>query len=274
MKTPLNLRLTAAVGAIALFTGVASVNASVINQIDIDKITQSATPQELAAADKFELVMLPEETLLTNRASDTTYLVRLTDPSVATYQGGIAGYAATSAKATGAERLDTNSAASRKYERRLKKVQRAVLEKAGRAFGRNLATKYDYQHAINGFAIELTESEAKTLGKMEGVSSVQRERAERILTDVGPQWIEAPAIWEAKKNGSMGEDLVIAVLDSGINSDHPSFAAVGGDGYVHTNPLGSGNYLPGSYCDTVDPTFCNDKLIGAWDMTAIDGTVP
>lgn len=63
-------------------------------------------------------------------------------------------------------------------------------------------------------------------------------------------------------------------MDSGINSDHPSFAAVGGDGYQHINPLGSGNFVPGSYCDTVDPSFCNDKLIGAWDFTDIDGTVP
>ena len=73
----------------------------------------------------------------------------------------------------------------------------------------------------------------------------------------------------------MGEGIVIAILDSGINSDHPSFADVGDDGYDHTNPLGSGNYVPGSYCDIVDGSFCNDKLIGAWDMTGpADGTSP
>ncbi len=46
---------------------------------------------------------------------------------------------------------------------------------------------------------------------------------------------------------------MIGVLDRGINSDHPSFADIGGDGYDHTNPLGSGNYLPGSYCDSMHP---------------------
>ena len=30
-------------------------------------------------------------------------------------------------------------------------------------------------------------------------------------------------------------------------------------------PLGSGNYVPGSYCDTVDATFCKTDE-GAWDM--------
>lgn len=65
--------------------------------------------------------------------------------------------------------------------------------------------------------------------------------------------------------GTMGEGVVVAILDTGINSDHPSFADIGGDGYNHTNPLGSGNYIPGSYCES-NPSFCNDKLIGAWDM--------
>ena len=61
--------------------------------------------------------------------------------------------------------------------------------------------------------------------------------------------------------GTMGEGIIIGVIDTGINSSHPSFAAVGGDGYVHTNPYGSGNYV--GYC-AANPSFCNDKLIGAW----------
>jgi subtilisin family serine protease len=61
--------------------------------------------------------------------------------------------------------------------------------------------------------------------------------------------------------GTMGEGIIIGVIDTGINSSHPSFAEVGGDGYVHTNPNGSGNYV--GYC-VANPSFCNDKLIGAW----------
>ncbi|MBE2198541.1 MAG: S8 family serine peptidase [Anaerolinea sp.] len=63
--------------------------------------------------------------------------------------------------------------------------------------------------------------------------------------------------------GSMGEGIIIGVIDTGINSSHPSFAAVGGDGYIHTNPYGAGNYV--GYCAT-NPGFCNDKLIGAWAL--------
>ncbi|MFT5313686.1 MAG: hypothetical protein ACI8Z9_002179, partial [Paraglaciecola sp.] len=47
-----------------------------------------------------------------------------------------------------------------------------------------------------------------------------------------------------------------------------------GDGYDHSNPLGSGNYLPGSYCDVTEAAFCNDKLIGAWSFVPSDPNYP
>lgn len=202
------------------------------------------------------------------------FIIRLSEPPVATYSGGNGEFAATSAKALGMERLDTQSEAAIKYEAYLQSQQAKVLADAEALFGRSLQTTYKYTMAANGFAVALSADEAKLLGNMDGVESVQRERLEYITTDVGPAFIGAPDIWNKRFRSTRGEGMVIAVLDSGINSDHPSFSAVGGDGYQHTNPLGSGTYLPGSYCDTVDPTFCNDKLIGAWDMTDIDGTVP
>lgn len=206
--------------------------------------------------------------------TDGMYIVRLIEPAIATYDGGIKDFKPTSAQATGKKRLDTKSSASKKYEKFLKEQQKALIGNAGKAFGRNLKAEHTFQHAVNGFAIELTAEEAKAMRNMPGVAAVQRERMEQLTTDAGPTWIDAPAIWNNKPSGTQGEGVVIAVLDTGINSDHPSFADVGGDGYDHDNPLGSGNYLPGSYCDVTDPGFCNDKLIGAWDFVASDGTNP
>jgi uncharacterized repeat protein (TIGR01451 family) len=216
----------------------------------------------------------PKEISGIETSSGGMYIVRLEAPAIATYEGGIRGYEATSAKANGKKRLNTNSKAAKKYEKYLRNEQKTVLGNAGKKFGRTLETKYDYQHAINGFAVVLTAAEAKALSSMDGVVSVQRERTEHLLTDVGPAWIGAPEIWSNGKNSTQGEGMVIAVLDSGINSDHPSFADVGSDGYDHDNPMGSGNYVPGSYCDVTDASFCNDKLIGAWDFVASDGTNP
>ncbi|MFK7804483.1 MAG: S8 family serine peptidase [Anaerolineae bacterium] len=80
-------------------------------------------------------------------------------------------------------------------------------------------------------------------------------------------------------SGSLGAGVVVGIIDTGIDPWNPSFASVGGDGYVHTNPLGDGTYL--GVCDPAnaggdgvvgyDATFpCNSKLIGVWGYTASD----
>ena len=195
------------------------------------------------------------------------YIVQLADPSLAKYEGGIGTMAATSAKANGDRHLDVNSLAARSYRSYLEATQNAMIEHCEKAFGHAIEVPFKYQTVFNGVAMVLTEDEARAISTLPNVKMVEREREEVVTTDDGPLWINAPAIWDTSPYqlpSSMGEGVVVAVLDTGINSDHPSFADIGGDGYDHTNPLGSGNYVPGSYCDTTDPSFCNDKLIGAW----------
>jgi len=198
-----------------------------------------------------------------------TYIVRLADPSVVNYKGGIQGFAATSPQVSGERRLNVNSDASKAYRAYLLASQQAMVEHCESEFGHELNVKFKYQNVMNGMAIELSSREADLLAKMPGVLSVQRERMEVPMTDAGPLWIGAKSVYKGNNAlsipGTRGEGAVVAILDTGINHDHPSFADVGGDGYDHTNPLGSGNYIPGSYCDS-NPGFCNDKLIGAWDM--------
>ncbi|WP_371375107.1 S8 family serine peptidase [Thalassotalea aquiviva] len=250
----------------------------------------------LAAADlsvsehKFssQSVLIPSENIVKGQpvtsGGKDTYIVRLKDPAIASYQGDIEGYDATNAKASGNFFIDGNAKATKKYHKYLKSKQKKFLENSKQAIGRELKVKYTYQHAYNGVAMELSEVEAKQLAHQPDVISVVKERVEYPTTDAGPAWIGAPTLWNSNdpnrkqkglkgyqhkpdfRFGSKGEGSVIAILDSGINHDHPSFADIGGDGYDHTNPLGSGNYIPDSYCDVVNPDFCNDKLIGAWDM--------
>ena len=211
-------------------------------------------------------------------SQSNVYFVQLEGDPVATYMGGVSGLKATSNRATGANRLNTNSKASKKYKEHLQKKQAKFASDSSSTIGRSLNVQRDFQIVLNAVTAELSEEEAEALRSMPGVKAVVRERHEVLLTDVGPGFINAPFALSGPPNNvshSMGEGIVIAILDSGINSDHPSFAAVGGDGYEHTNPLGAGNYVPGSYCDVVDPSFCNDKLIGAWDMTGpADGSSP
>ncbi len=224
-------------------------------------------------AEKRPVTATEESRKATTAAGEkAVYIVQLADPAVASYSGGIAGFAATSPRMTGASRLDVNSRESQTYAGFLLNKQESTRRHCEQALGRKLNVKFNYQHAFNGMAMELTRDEAKMVGALPQVVKITKERFEYPTTDAGPQWIGADAIWgnpdyPSYKGQSRGEGMVVAVLDSGVNSSHPSFADIGGDGYDHDNPLGAGNYIPGSYCDTVDPSFCNDKLIGAWGFT-------
>ena len=81
-------------------------------------------------------------------------------------------------------------------------------------------------------------------------------------------------------DGTLGEGVIVGVIDTGVDPWNPSFAATGDDGYTHENPLGAGTYLgvcdpanttPPSGVVAYDPTFpCNSKLIGAWGYIASD----
>jgi hypothetical protein len=155
--------------------------------------------------------------------TDGVYIVRLEGDPVATYRGGVRGLAPTNPAANGRTRLSGNSSAVRGYEQHLKKQQSDVLKHAAGVFKRSVTPIHDYQYAFNGFAVEMTVEEAKAMRTLEGVASVQKERVEQLLTDAGPAWIGAPQIWTNPPNSTKGEGAVIAILDTGINSDHPSY---------------------------------------------------
>ncbi|GIK57656.1 MAG: S8 family serine peptidase [Chloroflexi bacterium] len=188
------------------------------------------------------------------------YIIQLTGEPVATYTGGIAGLAATSPLATGAHKLDSKSQESLAYEQYLADKQNQFVSDMNNLLGRNVDISFYYRHAYNGVAAFLSPAEAAQVAGMNGVNLLYRESFEEILTDAGPAFIGAETIWNAS-GGNKGEGIIVGIIDTGINSGHPSFADVGGDGYDHTNPFGSGNYV--GYC-VANPGFCNDKLIGAW----------
>jgi uncharacterized repeat protein (TIGR01451 family) len=206
-----------------------------------------------------------------DNADRSFYIIELNDPPLAAYQGGIGRLAATSPDATGQPQLDANSPASLAYRTYLAQAQSDRLAELERLLGRSIPTTYHYQAALNGFALWLTAEEAAVAATLPGVAAVYLDEEHDLLTDAGPAWVGAAGIWDGSTTaglpGTMGEGIIVGILDTGINSDHPSFADVGGDGYNHTNPFGSGTYV--GWCN---PGFavqitCNDKLIGAWSYS-------
>ncbi|HNS03001.1 MAG TPA: S8 family serine peptidase, partial [Anaerolineae bacterium] len=204
-----------------------------------------------------------------NAAGPARYIVILSDPAVPSYTGGIAGFEATNPASKGQTSFDAESAASQAYASYLEAQQNAFVADTAQLLGRSPEVVYQLQFALNAVIMVLEPAEAAQVAKMPGVAQVERDVAEELDTDVGPQWIGAPAIWNGTATGGLpgtkGEGVIIGVLDTGINMDHPSFADIGGDGYNHTNPFGSGVYK--GWCNAGFPVqvVCNDKLIGAWD---------
>jgi subtilisin family serine protease len=202
----------------------------------------------------------------------TYYILHLADAPLARYGGELDELPATSPRATGTSKLAVTSPASVAYLAYLAAAQNEIVATIERSLGRKIEVLHRYRYAFNGISVWLSPAEAARVAKIEGVIKVERNKVEKIETDVGPRLIGAPAIWEGTGTGGLpgtrGEGVIVGIIDTGINMDHPSFAATGPvDGFAHTNPRGSGNYL--GWCNPGNPNYdpkyvCNAKLIGAW----------
>lgn len=215
---------------------------------------------------------------------ENRYFVLLEDEPVALYQGNVKGYKATNiaaskgANQSGTGKIDLQSSASIMYGNYVAKKQNDVIANINQTLGRDVTIEKRFKVAINSLVVDLEPSEVIALRKMPGILAVEKEEMHQLLTDVGPQHVGAPTIWDdSGVEGSKGEGLIVGVLDTGIASYtskvwsyqgadgfigkefHPSFADVGADGYDHVNPNGEGVYF-GECIDS--PYWCNDKLIG------------
>lgn len=233
------------------------------------------------------------------------YIVRFKDAPVALYSGGIAGLAATSPHVTGARHLDTRSSPVRAYAGYLESRHTEFLKQADSLLGHALKPRFQYQYALNGMSVKLTRVEAVRLARMSEVIAVQPVRYYRPQTATAipasasdtfysRSWIGAPAVWADKTYSNLdneGEGIVVADVDTGINSGNLSFAALGPkDNFTTLDPLGSGNYLgvcdshnasdgtladATNYPQTYQSGFpCNSKLIGAYTYTLSTGNDP
>lgn len=202
-------------------------------------------------------------------AEASTYIVIFEDPAVPAYTGGITGYAPTSIAVTGAAKLDINASPVAAYRSYLSRQQANFIAAAEQSLGRDLDVKFQYQLSLNGMAVELTSAEVIALSKMDGVVDIVPDWTEYAQTDVGPGWVQADEIWAGVGDmlGTKGEGMVVGIVDTGINYDHPSFSddpADYNDGYVYD---WDGDYL--GWCANSNAGYtqtfeCNEKLIGLW----------
>ncbi|QBY05279.1 peptidase S8 [Thalassotalea sp. HSM 43] len=161
------------------------------------------------------------------------------------------------------------------YENALKAKQNEVIKDASALLG-HIDVRSQFTKAINGFSVKVSQQQAKQISRLDNVANVVRAKNYDLLTDQGPKTISADKIWSGEATTDnmayKGEGQIVAIIDTGINSDHPSFADVGGDGYDHINPWGPGNYVGDCAVEErAEFISCNDKLIGIRSYEVITG---
>ena len=199
-----------------------------------------------------------------------TYIIRLIDAPVAQYQGGIDNLQATalSHSSKSSTKLHMSSPSVKSYASYLKSKQSQFKLKAS-SIGVRSESLYHYQYTFNGLALKMTQKQAQKLHQLPEVLSIERETMYELSTDVSQELIGSPKVWDGSATGieAKGEGVIVGIIDSGVNTDHPSFADIGGDGYDHENPWGQGVYVgdcAGEFSD-----LCNDKLIGVRSYGAV-----
>lgn len=224
------------------------------------------------------------------------FVVLLEQAPVAMYRGGVEDIAATHlntvAKEQSSNLLSESGRSTKPMRSTLKRIQRsdeyanrvAVYQqhlKAGHqqllntasSMGINLSINEHYTNAVNAFTASMTQEQAAQLAKLSSIRSITPVK---IVQPLGIEHAEFPSSHEvtnAKQAwdlgpGFKGENIIIGVADTGINTSSRSFAEVGDDGYVHTNPLGDGKFL--GDCATDEwAHLCNNKLIGVYSYSSI-----
>ncbi|HEX6928934.1 MAG TPA: S8 family serine peptidase [Gammaproteobacteria bacterium] len=158
-------------------------------------------------------------------------------------------------------RLQVNAPANRQYTQLLEARQHDVLAQIQQLSGSAPRVLARHTLALNALVLAMDGRDAERIAALPDVVRVERIYRSQLHTDRGPAHIGAIDAWDGVGTlpGNQGEGVIVGIIDTGIRTDHPAFADIGGDGYDHTNPLGAGNYLG----DCIrNARLCNDKLIG------------
>jgi subtilisin family serine protease len=200
-----------------------------------------------------------------------TYIVQLTDEPAVTYQGGVAGLAAT--RAAAGSKFEFQRAEVQAYVGHLRRQQSDVAASVSRA--PVLAT---YHAVFNGFSARLTPAEVASLRANNKVANVFVDEARQMDTVSTPRFLGLTApggLWSQTAGGSLikGEGMVIGVVDGGIWPEGPSFfdrvdsetgAPVKTGGTLAYGPAPAtfkGGCVAGE--GFTPALHCNNKLIGA-----------
>lgn len=158
-----------------------------------------------------------------------TVIVQLADPPIAAYTGGIRGIGAT--KPAKGKKLDRNSTNALGYGRFLAE-RRAAFKAYLRAAAASAVVEAEYDTVLNGAALTLSGRDLQAVLNGPGVKAVSVDREFRPLMNISRGLIGGTEI-DAVLASPAGEGMMIGIIDTGIERDHPFFNPA-----AYTSPSG------------------------------------
>ena len=212
--------------------------------------------------------ILGDMTKAAHRDGKVAIVVQLNSASVASYTGGVKGFAATNPKARGKKTIDLTGSDTVRYRSYLKTKQDAFTQQlASKVKGSKVSDRYDL--ILNAVAVTVPDDDVAAVAKLPGVKAVYPDTIEQVQTDTTPGFLGAPTVW-ANLGGqeSAGEGVIVGVLDTGIWPEHPSFADPDPSGKAYAPPPAAPDGSRACQFGTAPtpgdgPFTCNNKLIGA-----------
>jgi len=198
-------------------------------------------------------------------------MVKLDYDALASYEGNIPGYAATSPKKT-SKKLKQNQTAVNAYVGYIVGYESKVLD-AVKGRVPEAKIRQSFRTVYGGVSMTLPANKVGDLLSVNGVVAVQEDALEQPLTDVTPAFLGADQVWPSLGGSTKaGQGVIVGVLDTGITPDHPSFVDHGlapPPGGPFACQFGVGGDAPFS---------CNNKLVGAYAFlntyTSFIGALP
>ena len=192
-----------------------------------------------------------------------SYIVVLAEDPIISYEGDIAGLAATEIQ--GGENVETADPAVVEYENFLEEQHDQSLEEAGVDASAKI---HDYTVALNGYSAILTESQVEAIKLQKNVKFVMEDQRRYAHTDSSPDFLGLTVKGGAYDSGYTGEGVVVGVIDTGIWPEHPSFADDGSYSPAPIPPLDETDFPACDFGNTAHnpndaPFTCNNKLVGA-----------
>ncbi|WP_071130890.1 S8 family serine peptidase [Enterococcus timonensis] len=111
---------------------------------------------------------------------------------------------------------DVDFASADAAEEKVLAAQETVQQQVEEITSTKVAEEFGY--LVNGFSIDATANQVEAISKLDSVESVEVTNVEEAMDTTAGQLIQVQQAWE--ENSLKGEGMVIAIIDSGIDSTH------------------------------------------------------